>query len=116
MERAVGGVKWVTTDAIRNWFHNGWEANGFMKGMGHLVWGTGDLAGSAAKLVPFMAEWLAKQPNKFLWNPVIAKTQWWVEAQRLSEVTFWDLNVLGNTDYHPSTPANDNRASQRVAA
>ena len=77
--------------------------------MGHLFGGAGDLAGSAVKLVPALAEWVAKQPNKYLWNPAIAKTQGWVEAQRLSGANYFEPKVLGNDDYHP-VAANDNHA------
>lgn len=113
-ERAVSTVKGVSTDTVRNWFHNGGNANKFMNGMGHLVWGTGDLVWSAIKLIPFTAEWLAKQPNKFIWNPAMRETEWWVTSQRLWDVDFWTPKALENKDYS-SIAANNNSSTAQTA-
>lgn len=115
MERVVGWVKWISTDAARNWFHNGWQANWFMRGMGHLVWGAWDLAGSAAKLSVFVPEWTIKKFNDVATRPLVSTTQWWAQSQRLDGVNYWEPNVFGNTDYNPANAANHNTAVRAAA-
>lgn len=115
MERVVWGAKWITTDAARNWFHNGGQANKFMRGMWHFIGWAGDLVGSAAKLWVFVPEWIIKKVNDVATRPLISTTQGWVENQRLDGVDFWQPNMLENIDYTPANAANDNEATRAVA-